>query len=591
MKCVLPSCQGEIQRTQMGAVCDTCGATNIFALRAAGEVSSSEPPEPAPKIVLTYKQWKDGTYVRTNISGRSSALKQLDKALKAFLEQPTNATLFAEVEKYFANWKQGRSDWRKSSRNRSGMVTKLDEYLTQEAGNVGRQANTNRFIESEADKQRLGVLYLLGNTMVANNTQAYATQIFSSSLSVANSTGITQNVHAFSNPLSGGVNLPSGNKQIPHLNKSANEIFNLQNGAKTGDAAASDKFSDARGFNFKKDPKFDLQKPPSSSNAMHTLVDDLRDRAAKKGVSEVSERYNTQGASSIPCSASVNSLLQKIKQKLLDLGDSLLSMLKTSVRAMAKMAIKTGIDALIKKIFNIAVPLGGPVLGVLEEGYKGLVALKQRWKVSGLLNRAKIKPGHAAIMIKAVYDEIAQDAWNALKGIASNVLDGTIQFFTAGLGVIATIVKSAVFAIIDVVKMFRDVTQTNIILEEAKEHWLAHSAFRKNGSQPSDANDLIYRDAEKFNEWFSKVCDKSTPLAVLCFNSGICTNLFTALDTEASGESQTQLRKDFDETQKAMAYVKQHGVKYLKNSKVKISSPDAYVNQTILRVQSGGILS
>jgi len=189
-------------------------------------------------------------------------------------------------------------------------------------------------------------------------------------------------------------------------------------------------------------------------------------------------------------------------------------------------------------------------------------------------------------MIRAIENEMKSDIWSGLKAIAWGVFDGALALTTAGLGIIITIVKATIGAIIDVVNMFRNVWTAKAVLAEAKQHWMRNKAADSGGS--TDA--LIHRDALGFNRWFSTVCDRSTPLAVLCLNSGLCTNLFAMLNTGDPTRTGAQLQQDFDNTHSAVKFMKQHGKRYIANSSLKFVSKDQLVNQTVLRVTKGGML-
>ena len=583
MKCVIPSCSGQIENTARGAVCNRCGATNIFAQRLApkgtpSKAQSETPKVVKPRIILTYDSWKERTYVRSNLSGRSKHLNAVDAGLKRYLgnRTPTN---FQELQKAFSVWKGSKANWQQSSRNKKGAINDLDGFIQQEQSTMGQVADSSggQHDESQADHQRLGVLYLLGNTQVENNSQAIASQLFSSALSVANTSGITQHAHGHIKGLGGGG--PTG------IHDSLNQR------ASTGGGVFSSKRQEAQQFSRGGQSLFDPHRVPSASNPMHKAIDSIRDKAATEMVNTAGSQANTQGAVLAGrADPKLNALMAKIKQFFLDTWNKLKSLLSSAAQPIAKVAIEQGINLALKEIFKLSVPLGAAAYQALEGAYSAGKAMWAKWTASGLLRKAHIKPGHAAIMIESIASEMSKDIWRGLGTMAIGVFDGAVQLMTLGAGIILSLVKAVVVAIVKVAQIIMEVVGTKTILDDARTYWMENAAFRKSERSPEKAARLIHRNPERFNKWFAKVCDQSTPMAVLCLNSGICTNLFAMLDIPETGRSDSKQQAGFDNTQKAVVYMKAHGVKYLKNSNLKLISTDPLVSQTITRVMTGGIL-
>ena len=581
MKCVIPNCGGQVQSTEKGAVCNKCGATNIFALRAKNPDLPPEFTKAFKKhaIVITYDEWMKGTYVRSNLRGRSKALKAVDSYLKDFLDNPRNVGVFQALVQAFENWKRSKGGaWKTSSRNTKGMITKLDDFIREKQPDISRLANGNRpsLVETEGDHQRLGILYLLGNLSVANNAQVISKQLFSSALSVANKTGITQHVHArIDSHLGGGIQTPFSDKT--QLQANPNQFQTNMNNASN--------FANNGG------PLFDPSRTPPPINPIHSAIDSTRDQLANTGVDKLSGLGNSKGAANIPMSTGESSTWkQKIKQLFMDAWETVKGFLSMAALPAAKAAVEQGINLALRELFKIAVPLGGAAVKALEGAYKAGKAAYQAWKTSGLLKKAKIAAGHAAYMIDAIYKEMKKDIVRGLGTLCSGVFDGAIQLMTAGAGVIVSIVKAVIIAIAEVVMMFANIFETRSILEKAKEYWTEYGRFRTSGGKAGNVEKLIYRNPLQFNQWFSKVCEDSIPLAALCLNSGICTNIYSALDTTSAGDDWGKLQIDFNNTHKAISKIKQHGGKYLKDSKLKFVSKDPFVNQTVTRVVKGGVL-
>lgn len=580
MKCVIPNCNGVIKNTEKGAVCSICGATNIFAQRisSTSPVSSSkkQPKAPPPKlrILLTYKSWKERTFVATNISGRSKQLKTVDSYLKTYLENRT-PTNYQPLMQAFEAWKKTKGlSWMNSSRNKKGAITDLDSFIKQEATEMGKSASLSGNAmgeENDNDHQRLGVLYLLGNTNLSNSPEAIAKQLFSSALSVAGATGITKHTHGYINGLGGRA--PDG---VPGASVHATPGINKFN----------TNYSNASTFAEKRGSVFDATTKRSPSNTMHNGIDSVRNKVATKAVASAAATQNDKGTKNISADQPVlNTWKTKLKKVFMDLWESLKSLLKMGAVQATRSAIEYGISLIIKEIFKIAVPLGGAAIKTLEGIYKTTKAAIIKWKARGLLKRAKIKAGHAKMMIDSIYSEMTSDIWQGLKSTAAGVFDGAIQLMTSGIGVIVSIVRAGIFAIIDVVQLFADVSGTKDILKQAKTYWDQNTSFRNSRGSKISAEKLIHRNPARFNQWFGGICEESPALAALCLNSGICTNLYSMLDSSGTG-----IQKDFDNTHTAVAYIKSHGIKYLKNSKISFSSRDPMVAQSIRRVINGGML-
>ncbi|RDH83851.1 MAG: hypothetical protein DIZ80_06870 [endosymbiont of Galathealinum brachiosum] len=579
MKCVIPSCSGTITNTEKGAVCGTCGATNIFATR----ISSSSPKvktkkqqstPPKPRILITYDGWKDRTFVATNITGRSKQLKTVDSYLKAYLDNRT-PTNYQPLLQSFEAWKKTKGiSWKNSSRNKKGAITELDDFIKQEAIEMGKSASlsgNSMGEENEDDHQRLGVLYLLGNTNISNTPEAIAKQLFSSALSVAGATGITKHTHGYINGLGGRA--PTG---VPGASVHATpgiHAFNSNYNSASSPTTSSGSF-------------FDPHTAKASSNSMHNGIDKVRDKVATKTVGAAAGTQNKSGAKNIDANQpALNTWKDKLKKLLMDVWESLKSLLKTAAAQAARSAIEYGITLIIKEIFKVAVPLGGAAVKTIEGVYKTIKATVIKWKARGLLKKAKIKAGHASIMIASIYSEMTSDIWNGLKSTLAGVFDGAIQLMTAGAGVIVSLVRAGITAIIDVVQLFADIFGAKNILKNANIYWTENADFRNSGGTKIKANKLIHRNPVRFNTWFGEVCGESPALAALCLNSGICTNLYAMLDTSGSVK-----QSDFDNTNNAVSYIKNHGVKYLQNSKLSLSSKDPLVAQSIRRVMSGKML-
>lgn len=556
MKCVIPNCNGTISQTERGAVCDTCGATNILgALSPNGKKSPVK--SDSGRIIhisLSYKSWMDRTFVATNIRGRSKRLKVVDEKFKAY-ESAKNASNIQALMQAFESWKGTKKlTWAKSSRNKKGAISELDAYIRQELKSQGKLAATTGGIqedETEADHQRLGVLYLLGNIEISNIPQAKAKQIFSSALSVASVTGnsiesIEKNYASAHSSVSSGQHA-----YAPRSSSSATSL--------------SDDLASAFEFN---------PKESALGAAVGTYTD-----SSKSGASSIPQHQLETWKQNIK---------RQINKVMNDLWEKLKPLLTSSAVLAAKTAIAYGITELIKKLFGITAALGGTVVETIISVCKTIKAVWIRWKAKGLLNKSRIKAGHASIMVGSIFNEMTSDIWSGLKAVASGVFDGAALLLTAGAGIIVTLVKAVIIAIIDVVKLFQEISGAKRILKEAKQYWLQNADYRNNRGGSMSARQLIHRNPVRFNVWFKIVCDESTPLAALCINSGICTNLFSMLDTSTSPESSHQ--KDFNNTNTAVIYIKNHGVDYLKSSNLKLISQDHFISQTIRRIMTGKVL-
>ncbi|KPF50681.1 hypothetical protein IP87_17650 [beta proteobacterium AAP121] len=472
-----------------------------------------------PPAIVTPEEW----VARTSqaLSSRSTALVKVDKAYAAWYaraqDRAAQTELLAALDAYLLS--SGRF-WHKVTRNVSsnGLMAYIHD-LVREASSG--KADTMQ--HSEIPLARYGVLYLLGNTQLENDSRKMGLEA----------------VEQIGGLVTQGMDGPLSRALVPHTSVSAGMVLDAglsAIGQVGGSAAARPTHQRHDGRSFIQAAQVPVA--PGLYNELKTAVQNAIDAVVKK----------------------VQSAL---------MADNL-SAWRVSGTLLRQAVVHT-----VQFIVGHAVPflksgmdLGHSLAKSIELVYQNGVAARLRCKPF------QMNPGHPTAIANAIQMSMLGDLGKSLltAGLSAGKL--FLEGVTAGASALASAVVSGLQWLVGWLMTQYEKSNIQDALGEASR---LLQAERKLGTLDASTGRIapnlvasrggLIHDAKAFNAFFNRACKASVTLPMLTLNSGICGHAMTYTKMHESDASNARVigQSNFDNSTAFFSYLKATSARYLRN--------------------------
>jgi len=474
---------------------------------------------PTPTITLQklvpYDDWIKGTALA--VQPRSPLLKALDQQIQLYERNPTTYNLF-EVEAKFKAWKDSKGvgdAWKKDPRNKSSLVTLLDQQL-RGLGDTDVAMGAQNFMAPALINARLGVLYLFANTSIEDSI--------------------------FHVVLEGAFDVTTaGLGTAPDSNVAASRASDILDAAKTPSGMAAAK-----------------------------VETKIKQHVGKKTV--LSTQLATATPPAVPTTGALKQLYETIRKKIDEAASKLWDMIREKMVEVRKDPGGTALDVLpglIRKLVNFLCgklfAAAAPFIGAGLDLAKGIantidagITRYREW-IAG--RDVELLAGHPGTIVEAIRRAMTLSVGEGVYDMVKGSVNLGVQIASQGAAAIVSAVVSIVETLAKTVWKIR----MKNFFEQAKTHW--QGRFQR---------DALHSQPIAFNNWFKRYAIPLPALSVLALNSGICGDKMHFLAMYKDDDSVIS-QAEFTAGCRYVDSLKVWGTSYLKDAGFSFGSDDKVV--------------